>query len=281
MHKVDAAENTAYSFLSSDYLFTKYYTMDPVNQATKALTARNNANDMYFVNLAADIVPRIESYTPKASFQNKNLFFNKTLLDSTKPNKVTMTLGRKGTCSTVNDATRCFNWLSVGYYDEYLWLRAKLTNDSYTDWQKIESFKSETGVRKYYNRIRAITTDGTAFTSHKVIVKNLGVKSDIEGVNIEYYEYYVGRNETYKSDIRKFKILTDEQANNTTISFVQTSDQQGFNWDEYNVWRNKNTCGRNLLIFSGMHNASESSDDAQWQIQNDRPFLNRPKVHSS
>ena len=235
--KVDAAENTAYSFLSSDYLFTKYYTMDPVNQATKALTARNNANDMYFVNLAADIVPRIESYTPKASFQNKNLFFNKTLLDNTKPNKVTMTLGRKGTCSTVNDATRCFNWLSVGYYDEYLWLRAKLTNDSYTDWQKIESFKSETGVRKYYNRIRAITTDGTAFTSHKVIVKNLGVKSDIEGVNIEYYEYYVGRDETYKSDIRKFKIITDEQANDSTISFVQTSDQQGFNWDEYNVWR--------------------------------------------
>ena len=241
--KVDAAENTAYGYLTSNYLFTKYYTMDNVKQATKALSARNNANDMYFVNLEADVIPRVESYTPRASFENKNIFFNKTLLDSTKPNKVTMSLGRKA-CYTINesnepndDASRCFNWVSVGYYDEYLWYRAYRSDNSYTEWTKVESFKNETGVRKYYNRIRAITTDGTPFTTHKVILTHLGAQQDTHtGDKNVYYEYYVGRDDTYKSDVRRFIVMSETLANDS-LNFVQTSDQQGFNWDEYNVWR--------------------------------------------
>ena len=241
--KVDAAENTAYGYLTSNYLFTKYYTMDNVNQATKALSARNNANDMYFVNLEADIIPRVDSYTPRASFENKNIFFNKTLLDHTKPNKVTMTLGRKA-CYSINesnepedDASRCFNWVSVGYYDEYLWYRAYRSNGSFTNWTKVESFKNETGVRKYYNRIRAITTDGTPFTTHKVILTHLGAQQDTHtGDKNVYYEYYVGRDDTYKSDVRRFIVMSETLANDS-LNFVQTSDQQGFNWDEYNVWR--------------------------------------------
>lgn len=241
--KVDAAENTAYGYLTSNYLFTKYYTMDNVKQATKALSARNNANDMYFVNLEADIIPRVDSYTPRASFENKNIFFNKTLLDHTKPNKVTMTLGRKA-CYSINesnepedDASRCFNWVSVGYYDEYLWYRAYRSDGSYTNWTKVESFKNETGVRKYYNRIRAITTDGTPFTTHKVILTHLGAQQDTHtGDKNVYYEYYVGRDDTYKSDVRRFIVMSETLANDN-LNFVQTSDQQGFNWDEYNVWR--------------------------------------------
>lgn len=241
--KVDAAENTAYGYLTSNYLFTKYYTMDNVNQATKALSARNNANDMYFVNLEADIIPRVDSYTPRASFENKNIFFNKTLLDHTKPNKVTMTLGRKA-CYSINesnepedDASRCFNWVSVGYYDEYLWYRAYRSDGSFTNWTKVESFKNETGVRKYYNRIRAITTDGTPFTTHKVILTHLGAQQDTHtGDKNVYYEYYVGRDDTYKSDVRRFIVMSETLANDS-LNFVQTSDQQGFNWDEYNVWR--------------------------------------------
>lgn len=241
--KVDAAENTAYGYLTSNYLFTKYYTMDNVNQATKALSARNNANDVYFVNLEADIIPRVDSYTPRASFENKNIFFNKTLLDHTKPNKVTMTLGRKA-CYSINesnepedDASRCFNWVSVGYYDEYLWYRACRSDGSFTNWTKVESFKNETGVRKYYNRIRAITTDGTPFTTHKVILTHLGAQQDTHtGDKNVYYEYYVGRDDTYKSDVRRFIVMSETLANDS-LDFVQTSDQQGFNWDEYNVWR--------------------------------------------
>lgn len=227
--KVDAAENTPYGYLTSQYLFTKYYTMDNVNQATKALSARNNANDMYFVNLVPDIhgedtVPRVDSYTPKASFEGKNIFFNKTLLDPNKPNKVTMTLGRN---ALAPNATRCFNWVSVGYYEEYIYWRKK----GGTDWGKRASYSKETGVRKYYNRIRAITTDGTPFTTHKII---------LYGLEYGTYEFYVGRdgdNADYKSDIYEFTVLDVQDEHIGAFSFIQTSDQQGFNWDEYNVWK--------------------------------------------
>lgn len=220
--KVDAAESTPYGYLTSNYLFTKYYTMDPVNQATKALAKRNNANDMYFVDLNHDIIPRVESYTPRASSENKTIFFNKTLLDPTRPNKVTMTLGRRGTAP---NASRCFNWVSVGYYDEYIWYRRVGEGG----WTGQESIKNQTGSRKYYNRIRAITTDGTPFTTHKFVLTNLSAGE---------YEYYIKRNgdDSYKSPTYRFTVKNTNDILNH-YKFIQTSDQQGFNWDEYQVWK--------------------------------------------
>lgn len=222
---VDASEASPYTYLNSSRLFTKYYTMDPVSQATKALNARNNLNDWYFVDLLKDIIPSVEAYTPKASFENKNIFFNKSKFADTKPNIVNVTFGIQ---ATGPGATRCFNWVSVGYYDEFLWYRKK----GDTTWIKQESFKSETGIRKYYNRIRMEATDGTPFTTHKMIVKNLDA-----GV----YEYKVGRPGSdggpgdYSSDTKEFTVraTTDTES----FTFVQVSDQQGFNWDEYQVWR--------------------------------------------
>jgi hypothetical protein len=44
-------------------------------------------------------------------------------------------------CSFGSDGykTRCFNWVSVGYFDEYLWLRKK----GETSWGKgFESYKN-------------------------------------------------------------------------------------------------------------------------------------------
>lgn len=48
---IDASENKPYTYLSTDKLFTKYYAMDPVSQATKSLDKRNNANDWYLLTL--------------------------------------------------------------------------------------------------------------------------------------------------------------------------------------------------------------------------------------
>ena len=79
---IDAKENNPYAYLNSNRLFTKYYSMDPVSQATKSLDKRNNANDWYFVDLTKDIIPMIESYTPKATYEHKNIFYNKTKLDT-------------------------------------------------------------------------------------------------------------------------------------------------------------------------------------------------------
>ena len=57
----------------------------------------------------------------------------------------------------------------------------------------------------------------------------------IQGIRI-FITNIVGRDETYKSDIRRFVVMS-ENAGSEVLNFVQTSDQQGFNWDEYNVWR--------------------------------------------
>ena len=108
--------------------------MDPVSQATKALDKRNNANDWYFVDLTKELVPSVEAFTPRASFENKTIFYNKSKLVSLKPNLISCTFGMQ---ATAPDATRCFNWVSVGYFDEYLWHRPKGDSDS-GPWTKVE-----------------------------------------------------------------------------------------------------------------------------------------------
>ena len=218
--RVDGNEKSPYAYLNSNRIFTKYYNMDPVSQATKALSARNNANDWYFVDLDKNTIPTVDSYVPRASEENKNIFFNKSKFSETQPNCITCTFGIQ---ATAPNATRCFNWISVGYYDEYLYYKLK----SSEDWIKVESFKSETGVRKYYNRIRMEATDGTAFTTHKVIIKNLSAGE---------YEYKIGRDDSYMSEIRYFTVRDSSEVN-SGFTFVHTSDQQGFNWDEYIVWK--------------------------------------------
>ena len=69
-------------------------------------------------------------FTPKASFESKNVSTDKSKLDNTKPNMVTCSFG-------INIyTTRCFNWISVGVYDEYIYLRKQGTEE----WTKISSY---------------------------------------------------------------------------------------------------------------------------------------------
>ena len=204
---------------------TKYYTMDPVVQATRNLARRNNSNDWYFIDLNKNTIDTVDRYVPKASFENKNIFYNKHLLNPYKPNLLNVTFGIKATPDAESGATRCFNWVSVGYYDEYLWLR-KVGDTNFT---KYESFKEGDGRTSYtlslYNRIRSETTDGTSFTTHKLIIPNLSKGT---------YEYKVGRDDNYISDLRQFEV---KEVINNNFTFVQVSDQQGFNADEYKVWK--------------------------------------------
>lgn len=86
---------------------------------------------------------------------------------------------------------------------------------------------------KYYNRISIQYTDGTVFTAHKFI------KS---GLTKGTYEYIAGRKGkdgkpilSECTPIRTFEVKSDADVANG-FNFVQTSDQQGFNWDEYQVW---------------------------------------------
>lgn len=231
---IDAYEREAYKHLSSNYLLKKYYAMDNVSQATKDISKRKNSSDWYYVDLTRnDILPDITKYTPRASSYGKNIFYDKTSLLEEKPTIVTITFGIQATDNTAEGgqgATRCFNWVSKGYYDEYLWYREKGTSA----WIRVESIKNETDrIRKNYNRIQQEATNGEVFTAHKLIISGL-----TKGV----YEYTCGKslktqepNMNACIDIREFSVRTDDEVNKG-YTFIQVSDQQGFNWEEYQTW---------------------------------------------
>lgn len=234
-NNTDAFEKSAFKGLNSDRILTKYYTMDPVSQATKNASTRNNANDWTYIDLTkndGDIIPNILDYTPKASFENKTIFFNKSKIDGDKPSIITCSLGIQAT-DNGEGATRCFNWISKNYYDEYLWIYTKNEAEEYELYGSYESFKGETDKSKpeyYYNRIRMEASDGTPFTAHKAIVR---------GLRSGTYYYGAGRSSDMldmDTDLHKFTVLSDEEANKG-FSVLQTSDQQGFNWEEYQVWK--------------------------------------------
>jgi hypothetical protein len=223
-------ENKVYNYLSSNRLFKKYYAMDNVSQATKAKDKRNNANDWYYIDLTRnDILRDIECYTPRSSSYGKNIFYDKSNLYEMKPTICTITFGIQAT-DNGSGATRCFNWVSKGYYDEYLWYRKK----GDTDWIRIESHKNSThDIEKYYNRICQEASNGDVFTSHKLIIR---------GLEAGEYEYTCGKSSENNSpnmnaciDIRNFIVRSNSELTNG-FSFIQVSDQQGFNWDEYQVW---------------------------------------------
>lgn len=244
---IDGFEKAQFAQLTSDRIFTKYYTMDPVKQATKAIGSRSNANDWYYIDLTTanedtglnSVGVNVKDYIPKPSKDNKDIFYNKTHIDPEIPEMVTVTFGIEAT-DNGKGATRCFNWISKGYYDEYLWYRVVKVGTQEqpnNNWTKVESFKEETFTSRpvqdqyeIYNRQRVYSTSGEAFTSHKYILRGLtaGIGKPVE------YEYKVGR-ENHQSPTYKFTVRNKTDC--TEFSFIQTSDQQGFNKDEYIVWQ--------------------------------------------
>lgn len=225
-------------------LFTRWFAFEPAKQGNKAYKSRStdalwtyidlNVHTSYFDNNTqyyySDLMK--SKFGPKASFDNKNFFTNKTLFTESKPNILNITFGIQAT-DNGQGATRCFNWVSVGYYDEYI----EYKNVNENQWHKIYSISEEDFVgnspkfnskfKQFYNRIRWATSDGIWVTTHKCI---------IHGLVAGEYEYRVGRKDdsTYQSDILSFTVKSDEDVSNFT--FIQTSDQQGFNWQEYTVW---------------------------------------------
>jgi Calcineurin-like phosphoesterase len=216
-------ESAVFNTLGEKYLQCRYYNLDPVSQATKALSARKNSTEWSAVDLTTNKIAA--KYAPKASRSNKTVFFNKELLQEGAPNIITCTFGYDA------HKTRCFTWVSVGYYDEYL----KYWKKNDTTVTTIESFKEGDGREAInnrdnaiYNRIRNITTDGTAFTSHKVIVDFPEVSSDT------VYCYQVGREGAW-SEVREFTLRNRSKVIANGFKFLQFSDQQGFTTEEYDM----------------------------------------------
>ena len=244
--------------ITENTMFRNMFALDPAKQAYNGWTTKdgsrtryNKATDLQVVSLnkeyigfpnSTEIVP-ISRYTPKASYENRNVMTDKSQLDKEKPNMVT--------CSFGIDVykTRCFNWISCGVFDEYLWVRKQ----GESNWKSFESYKKintkntqNTGsiVRKEFdvavnNAVYARITNrfpgnDVLFTSHKVIIQFA------ENVNEPtVYEYVVGRaNKDGKPDVNHTNEIYTFTLYPTSYEgrTYQITDQQGFHWIEYQVW---------------------------------------------
>ena len=246
--------------ITANSLYRIMFALDPAKQAFNGFTTDdssrtryNKATDINIVSLnkeyigfpnSDEIVP-ISRYTPKASFENKNVMTDKTQLDFDKPNMTTCSFG----IDVYN--TRCFNWISCGLFDEFIWMRKKGTSDR---WTKFESYKKITSrtaekstsaiYRKEFNVVlnnaayARITNrfpgNNVLFTSHKCIVR---FKDYVDEPTT--YEYVVGRADkdgnpdvNHTSELYTFTLYpTDYEGR-----LYQITDQQGFHWVEYQVW---------------------------------------------
>ena len=232
--------------ISNTKLFRKYYAMDPVKQATKAIGARVNAKDWCYIDLTkedGELIPSIEVYRPMASAEHKNIFYNKTKLSETRPRIITCSFGRQATDNTAeggNGATRCFNWVTKSTDNKYIWIRQRGAEN----WGEAhESFYAGDGRTGYtantYNRILK------EYTNNIVVIVN---KFIISGLTAGVYEYIAGSktndgkpNLDRCTPVYSFTVRTDAEVN-AGFKFVQTSDQQGFNWEEYRIWEAAAKC---------------------------------------
>ena len=251
--------------ITENTMFRNMFALDPAKQAYNGWNAKdgsrtryNKATDLQVVSLAkeyigfpnsTEIVP-ISRYTPKASYENRNVMTDKTQLDREKPNMVTCSFGMNVY------TTRCFNWISCGAFDEYLWVRKKgdiswKTFASYTktnaqiDQSALVEGKVDI-VRKEFspfvnNAVYARMTsrfpgNNVLFTSHKVIIEMLPLAADATPV---VYEYVVGRADkdgnpdiNHTNEVYTFTMYPTSYEGRT----YQITDQQGFHWIEYQVW---------------------------------------------
>ena len=256
------------SALSSAYrqnaMWLRYYAMDMVSQANKVLASRSNATDWTYFDFSRISSPGYSGidftkYYPKNSTQNKTIFYDKNLLSDTI---VTCNFGYNA------HTTRCFTWMSRGIYNEYIWIR----KTGQTDWQQFESFNSNdfTGTtanrptirpitndtdytrprnwdNSIYNRIKSITTDGTAFTVHKFMINFCIESASSTNTYVtnsallftgdsQEYQYRVGRDLDNATAIRTFTLRSRASVITNGFKFTQVTDQQGFNSEEYKVW---------------------------------------------
>lgn len=246
--------------ITENTMFRNMFALDPAKQAYNGWTTKdgsrtryNKAQDMQIVSLSKEfigfpnseeIVP-ISRYTPKASYENRNVMTDKTQLDREKPNMVTCSFG----IDVYN--TRCFNWISCGAFDEYLWVRKKEGNGkwksfasyTYTNSQIAEKDSDDIYRKEFIpsvnNAVYARITNrfpgnNVLFTSHKVIIK---WSEYVEEPTV--YEYVVGRADkdgnpdfNHTNDIYTFTLYPSDYEGRT----YQITDQQGFHWIEYQVW---------------------------------------------
>ena len=272
-YKTWAIYNSGYDVLSNS-LFRETFLLDPAKQGFQALCSNKKdssrarhekSTDFTLLSLAnefiefpkSDSVKAVSDYTPRASFEHKTVITEKSNIDLNKPNMITCAFG-------INMlTTRCFNWISGGIFDEFIWIRKKGSTTAWKDCARYESYtsskcsvvterstseitkktfnESDTAQKEaktyIYDRITGIFPGTTTeYTAHKVII-NLPTPSQ----GTSEYEYCVGRAlldgspDPAHSNVNELYTFT-MYASKYIPRIYQTSDQQGFHWIEYQVW---------------------------------------------
>ena len=244
--------------ITANSMFRLMFALDPAKQAYNGFNGKDSSRTRY--NKGTDIqilkldkefigyphsneIIKISRFTPKASFENKNVMTDKSQLDREKPNMVTCSFG----VDVYN--TRCFNWISCGAFDEYVWLRRQ----GDTSWIKFQSYKKVSEAvtegsaaihRKEYSvdvnntvyarMINRFPGNDVLFTAHKCVVILPDASSEPEK-----YEYVVGRpDKDGKPDTEHTNPIYTFTVYPRTYEgrMYQITDQQGFHWIEYQVW---------------------------------------------
>lgn len=246
--------------ITSNTMYKNTFELDPAQQAYQSANVKDSSRarwastaDIWIVDLSSPMISfphskeqySVANFAPKASYLNKNVCTDKSKLDVTKPNMVTCSFGID------MHKDRAFNWISVGYHDEYIWIRQK----GQTDWTyRFESYKQVENAttqstsyprRKEYSKdinnviysriVSRFPADGTQYTSHKCVINV--VSSAVTG-GPQVWEYVVGRSNangnpgSYVSDVHTFTLYPETYK----PVIYQTTDQQGFDWLQYQVW---------------------------------------------
>lgn len=250
--------------VGSNQIVKDFFELDPSRQGYLSLTTKDFESTGYRLNKVnsevlnlnnhnisfphSDEEASISRFTPRASYENKTICTDKTPLDTVKPNMVSCFYG-------INMATtRCFAWVSGCDQNEYVWIRKK----GDVEWSRFESYKDDsseisntndsyatdvmnrvkytsTVINSVYKRMKGIFPGSNYnYVGHKCVVY---ISSEV--TNPTTYEYLVGAT------------LTNGNPNQDKCSNIQTftlypttwkpvvyhiSDQQGFEWTEYQVW---------------------------------------------
>lgn len=262
-YKKDDSWARSYAYpipLKANTMFRLMFKLDPAKQAFNGFNVKDssrerykNKTDAFVVNLDSEKITfktspyeyAIEKYTPHASSYNATVMTDKTRLDFDKPNMVNVAFGIDVY------KTRCFSWVSVGAFDEYLWIKKQSDStytrfESYKDGETISSVATNNMTKKSFNDVlkkaaydRIVDIfpgDNTPFTAHKCIINFSETISEPT-----VYEYRVGRgcgfgnntlDENHCSDVRTFTRYPKTWEGRV----YQITDQQGFHWVEYQVW---------------------------------------------
>ena len=249
-----------YVTVVSNSIIKNTFELDPAKQAFQSLNTYDSSryrmqkvdNDIQIVDLSKETIafPHSEEeypvsmYSPKSSKQKKNVGTDKTKVDMEKPNAVT--------CSFGIDIykTRCFNWVSAGEFDEYVWIKS-----GNGDWKQFESYKtveSDTTQESTFPRRKEFSKDinntvyarlvgnfpgcNVHYTSHKCIIDVVSTSV----TSVTNYTYVVGRADKsgklpdpeHSSEEYTFTLYPESY----TPRIYQITDQQGFHWVEYQVW---------------------------------------------